>query len=431
MRYRKEPIRASEEEKTVVVPLREEEDGVVSRSFGFACRGTLACGEYGAERLAGFETLPQGETAAAIYRVGTGQAAAVLACCRGGSVYVGINGGGLAQSAVTFSMPPAAARVFGGQEGVLLSDGAACALLTAGGLQKEEDIPPFSGAAYAHERLWLLSSEKSDRLLFSAPADIRDFSESRGTGGRIDLPDAKGKIAALCAFGGDLYLFRERGVQRLRARGDERDFEITDVFDCCGIYPKTAAAAPFGIAWLAKDGLYRFDGNRCARVPLPFRFAEEQAGAQAVAAEFGYVLSARIAAEKGEADAVCVSEDGESCVVLPFGGEGLTSCAGEAYFVRQGEPAALRKRFVRGCASRWASAPVRPFGKRSRLSRVRIRAEGAFWLEVRADGKKRGFLITGNQTAAVNLAGEEFAFALESDGAGRIASIEAAFTAGG
>ena len=65
MRYRKEPIRASEEEKTVVVPLREEEDGVVSRSFGFACRGTLACGEYGAERLAGFETLPQGETVAA------------------------------------------------------------------------------------------------------------------------------------------------------------------------------------------------------------------------------------------------------------------------------------------------------------------------------------------------------------------------------
>ena len=29
MRYRKEPIRASEEEKTVVVPLREEEDGDV------------------------------------------------------------------------------------------------------------------------------------------------------------------------------------------------------------------------------------------------------------------------------------------------------------------------------------------------------------------------------------------------------------------
>ena len=36
-----------------------------------------------------------------------------------------------------------------------------------------------------------------------------------------------------------------------------------------------------------------------------------------------------------------------------------------------------------------------------------------------------------NQVLELNLAGEEFAFALESDGAGRIASIEAAFTAGG
>ena len=93
-----------------------------------------------------------------------------------------------------FSAPPACVRVYddAAGEALLLSDGASSALLTASGLSAES-VPAFTAAAYAFERLWLVTGEESGaRLRYSSFEDWRDFTEQTGGGGYIDLPDGEG-----------------------------------------------------------------------------------------------------------------------------------------------------------------------------------------------------------------------------------------------
>ena len=73
-----------------------------------------------------------------------------------------------------------------------------------------------------------------------ALADVSEeelyLSAARGRGGDISFPSAYGQIVALLPLGDALLLFRERGVQRLRAKGDERDFTLSDLFSGAHIY---------------------------------------------------------------------------------------------------------------------------------------------------------------------------------------------------
>ena len=277
----------------------QEYDGALSQGFDCA-DGTLRAG-VSAVPLGG-EGIPA--DAEAVYAAG----GAYLVYAGGACSVRPADGESFSLSQVAFSAPPACVRVYddAAGEALLLSDGASSALLTASGLSAES-VPAFTAAAYAFERLWLVTGEESGaRLRYSSFEDWRDFTEQTGGGGYIDLPDGKGRIVALADFENDIYVFREYGLQRLRARGDERGFEVRDVFPCARVYGGTVAVAGEHIVWLGADGLHAYDGDG-----EPFAagfsglFAAEQSSPRGCAAGGRYYLQAALA-------------DGQEQALFPF-----------------------------------------------------------------------------------------------------------------
>jgi hypothetical protein len=64
-----------------------------------------------------------------------------------------------------------------------------------------------------------------------------------------------------------LYVFRERGITRVSAYGDQTEFAVTHLFTAGGkIYDKTVAVCGNVIMFLTQDGLFVFDGAEARRI---------------------------------------------------------------------------------------------------------------------------------------------------------------------
>ena len=392
-------------------------------TFGFRKKdGALRCG-IGVEKGSDAGTFPEGKQPAAVFRACEG--GAYLLVCSDGECYVSAAGQDFAACGITFACEPAWVRVFDDGPALLLSDGTQCALLTEAGVSAETGVPPFDCGGYAYERLWLAPTGQGNRLQFSAPANIRDFTQERGLGGTIDVPDGKGKITAFVPYKNDLIVLRERGGQLLEAGGDERDFAITDLFSCGKIYPKTAAPASFGTVFMTEDGLYCWNGKLAA-------FSEEfacrlayDADARGAAMGTNYVLESSVCLAYGRERALSVFSADGGAVFLRRNVCGLFSADGRAYCIAGDSVCTLVKRSARGEVFCWGSDPFLPFGPRALVREVRVRADGNFILTVRSEDGARTVRIDGGTRAQINLSGKRFRIFLEAERPGAVYSVAA------
>lgn len=414
--YQKTPVSARSHTEKAEIPLDSES----ARSFGFApSGGALRC----APVLRPLDiSPPAGETPAAAYRLETGSGSCYALYCASGKTYFMGAAGTFAESAISFSRMPAAVEAYADEHVVLLSDGANTALMTAEGIAAREDIPAFACGAWHYERLWLAAAGE-DSVRFSAPGSYADFSEGTGRGGKIAFPDATGEISALVPLGIYLYVFRARGVQRLEARGAERDFSLRDLFGCGGIYAGSAAAAGGKLFWAEEDGIYASDGTRAERIRSdlcgqPLSAASEM---RAAAVGRGYALSV------GQTLAV-IDADGAAYIAAEDAA-GLVPYACGALCIRQGKICAFA---AQNALRTWTSGPVSA-GGRAVLRAVRVRARGRFDLCIASGGGERRISVFGEGTRRypVNLAGENFTFRLQTEGAGEVYSLSAEYERGG
>lgn len=418
MYARKNPLAANVRTAVREVPLTEE-NGAAALGHGFAGReGRLFAG-YGAAD-AGL-SLPAGETAAALFGADGAAGRAFALVCVSGKVYFRAAGAqSFADSGVTFAKVPAAARLCGDENGVLLSDGQKTALLQESGVAEETEIPAFVCAAYHYERLWLVPAANAGRLCFSAPGDARDFTAAIGGGGYIDLPDEKGDIVALVACETYLYVFRERGLQRLYARGDESEFELRDEFSCAKIYAETVCETGGKLYWLAEDGLHLFDGGNLENFAENCRiFANEQNVPRAVAAGGAYALHARLNTEEGaEEGFVIIDPLREDRQIVWAEASAVSACGSDVYFVKDGAAYVLQK----------GGAPARrivrelenPLGAAGRLAEVTLYGKGIYVIKFLSEKGERIVhlqAVGGRAKSVVNLAGERFVCELISEGA--------------
>ncbi len=399
---------------------------------------SAACGE-GALRGFGFApaavggnevALPEGASPAAAFAAGEG----VAVYCAGGDVYF-CSAAGAQKSDTGFTRIPSAARVYDGSEGLLLSDGSSCALLRGSGLTPSS-APAFDGAAFYGDRLWTAARGEAGKLRYSAPTDAYNFASARGKGGSIDLPSAYGQIAALLPFGDALLIFRERGVQRLRARGDERDFDVSDLFSCARIYGETVADVGGKAVWLAEDGLHAYDGGERAfcTAGAAAVCGIDQSGARAAAEGGLYFLQAKLA-ESGEPVLAAFAADGSGASYLRCVAEGLTQSR-RALFVLGGKVCAPTVRgYAEGNARRvYESEPFAPFGGRALLREVRVRASGPFTLTAESEEGKRTVSVRGGgrtERFSLHLPGTSFDFRLETEAGGQVFGLSATYVQGG
>ncbi|MDE6401610.1 MAG: hypothetical protein K2L54_03255, partial [Clostridiales bacterium] len=134
-------------------------------------------------------------------------------------------------------------------------------------LQEYANSPEISSMAIHYERLFVTSNEQPTKVFFSDDLDPTNWDISSDGGGFIELLDERGELNKVVSFGSYLYIFRDHGISRVTAFGDQREFSVLNLFVTTGrIYPSSIATCGACMMFLASDGLYMFDGYECQRV---------------------------------------------------------------------------------------------------------------------------------------------------------------------
>jgi len=134
------------------------------------------------------------------------------------------------------------------------------------------DAPVITSMDIHFERLFATTDGERSRIVFSDDLDPTNWSIDLSTAGFIELVDERGALNRVISFNDYLYIFRDYGISRLTAYGDQEGFSISHLFvSSSKIYPETVTVCGDQILFLSSTGLYSFDGYNTNRI-LPELF---------------------------------------------------------------------------------------------------------------------------------------------------------------
>lgn len=132
---------------------------------------------------------------------------------------------------------------------------------------KVENSPEITSMCIHYERLFATTGGEKNQIWFSDDFNPTNWNISMTEGGFIELQDEGGRANKVISFLDHIYIFRDYGINRLTAYGDQSDFCLTKLFVTSGrIYPDTVAAGGDRVFFLAEDGIYAFDGVSAKRI---------------------------------------------------------------------------------------------------------------------------------------------------------------------
>ena len=159
---------------------------------------------------------------------------------------------------------------FGGRA-ILILSGAQIGLVIYDGDEatKVDDAPAFSSLAIHYERVFGVVNGKENQVWFSSVLDPTNWVVSGEDAGFIAFQDECGDVEKIVSFLGYLYIFREHGIFRLTAYGDQSEFSLKKVFtDVARIYKHTIVLAGNKIMFCTDEGIYTFDGYNVSKTNL-------------------------------------------------------------------------------------------------------------------------------------------------------------------
>ena len=123
------------------------------------------------------------------------------------------------------------------------------------------DTPTISNMCIHNERLFATTSDDINTVWFSGLFNPIEWNVSLDGAGYVTIPDEKGKMLNLISFYDYVYLFREYGISRISAYGDQTDFRVDNLYLRHGkIFGNSITVCGDYIVFLASDGLHIFDG---------------------------------------------------------------------------------------------------------------------------------------------------------------------------
>ena len=129
------------------------------------------------------------------------------------------------------------------------------------------DAPKISSADIHFERLFVTTTNERSQVLFSDDLDPTNWSIDLADAGFIEMVDERGALNRVISFADYLYVFRDYGISRLTAFGDQEGFSVSHLFvSSAKIFPETVAVCGDQILFLASNGLYAFDGYSTVRI---------------------------------------------------------------------------------------------------------------------------------------------------------------------
>lgn len=155
---------------------------------------------------------------------------------------------------------------YGGKDVLLMcSPDSAFAVLDDGTVKEVLTAPRFSSVTVHNERVYGTLNGENNQLWFSDDFDPENWNVSGDEAGYISFADECGDALAAVSFLGYLYIFREHGIYRLTAYGDQSEFVLKKLFTATGmIYKRTITLCGDRIMFLTDEGVYAFDGYDAA-----------------------------------------------------------------------------------------------------------------------------------------------------------------------
>ena len=138
---------------------------------------------------------------------------------------------------------------------------------TNNGVYKVLDAPKIASSCIHYERLFATVNGEQTSVWFSDDLDPTNWSISLTEAGFIDMPDERGASKKVVSFNDYVYVFRDYGIARISAYGDQTNFSVAQLFVSSGkILTNTVVLCGDIILFLATDGLYKFDGINCVKI---------------------------------------------------------------------------------------------------------------------------------------------------------------------
>lgn len=135
--------------------------------------------------------------------------------------------------------------------------------------QYVSDAPPLTSMAVHYERLFAAVNSEPNQVWFSDDLDITNWSISLNEAGFIQMNDDRGMINKVVSLNDYVYVFREFGISRITAYGDQSQFNVTQIyFSGNRIYENTVVACGNKVFFMAQDGVYYFDGINVTKIRL-------------------------------------------------------------------------------------------------------------------------------------------------------------------
>ena len=134
-----------------------------------------------------------------------------------------------------------------------------------------ENGPKIISMCRHYERIFAILEGEKISLAFSANLDPTNWNFDIDEGGFIDFVDERGKLEKVVSFNDYVYVFREHGISRITAYGDQSEFSVNHIYTSSSkIYGQSVAVCGEIIMFLANDGIYAFDGLNVKKIELGF-----------------------------------------------------------------------------------------------------------------------------------------------------------------
>ena len=136
--------------------------------------------------------------------------------------------------------------------------------------EKIEGGPSIVSMCLHYERLFaIIENGERNRLSFSASLDPTNWNESLGEGGFIDMQDERGPLNRVVSFNDYIYVFRDFGVAKVSAYGDQSEFSVSQLFvSSAKIYGNSVCVCGNRIIFLNRDSIVSFDGYTTNKLDL-------------------------------------------------------------------------------------------------------------------------------------------------------------------
>jgi len=129
------------------------------------------------------------------------------------------------------------------------------------------DAPKISSADLHFERLFVTTINEKAQVLFSDDLDPTNWSIDLAEAGFIEMVDERGACNKVISFNDYLYVFRDYGISRITAFGDQEGFSVSHLFvSSAKIFPESVCVCGDRIIFLSSSGLYSFDGFSATKI---------------------------------------------------------------------------------------------------------------------------------------------------------------------